>query len=79
MPLSIRDPRAAELARDLAKRRGTTMTQAIVSALEAEIARENETKPLARQLLDIAAELRAGAGPNSRLVTKDEIDALWGQ
>lgn len=79
MPLSIRDPRAAELARDLAKRRGTTMTQAIISALEAEIAREQETKPLAQQLLDIAAELRAGAGPNGRRMTKNEIDALWGQ
>jgi antitoxin VapB len=55
------------------------MTQAIISALEAEIAREQETKPLAQQLLDIAAELRAGAGPNGRLMTKDEIDALWGQ
>ncbi len=77
MPLSIRDPRAAELARDLAKRRGTTMTQAIISALEAEIARDEDAMPLSEKLLAIGAELRAKAGPNGRRMTRDEIDALW--
>lgn len=78
MPLNIRDPRAAALARDLARRRGTTMTQAIISALEAAIERERTAVPLAQRLLPIAADLKCGAGPNRRTLTKDEIDALWG-
>jgi antitoxin VapB len=79
MPLNIRDTRAAQLARELARRRGTTMTQAIIDALEAEIEREREARPLAERLLAIAADLKAAAGPKRRTMTKDEIDALWGQ
>jgi antitoxin VapB len=78
MPLNIRDPRAAALARDLARRRGTTMTQAIISALEAAIERARTAVPVAQRLLAIAADLKSGAGPNRRTLTKDEIDALWG-
>ena len=79
MPLSIRDPRAAALARKLARRRGTTMTEAIVGALEAEIERDRRSVPLARRLLAIADGLKASAGPNRRRLSKNEIDALWGQ
>jgi antitoxin VapB len=55
------------------------MTQAIVDALEAELARERAARPLAARLLAMAADLQASAGPNRRPLTKDEIDALWGQ
>ncbi len=79
MPLNIRDPRAAELARDLARRRGTTMTQAIIGALEAEIERERAEKPLAERLLAITNHLHAKARPGGRRMTRDEIDDLWGQ
>jgi antitoxin VapB len=79
MPLSIRDPRAAMLARDLASRRGTTMTQAIVSALEAELARDQASVPVSRRLLDIAADLKSRAGTDGRVMTRDEIDDMWGQ
>jgi antitoxin VapB len=79
MPLNIRDPRAAELARDLARRRGTTMTQAIIGALEAEIERERAEKPLAERLLAIANHLHAKARPGGRRMTRDEIDDLCGQ
>lgn len=78
MPINIRDPRAAVLARDLARRRGTTMTEAIVAALEAEIDRERQRKPLAARLSAIADDLAAQARPGGRRMTKDEIDALWG-
>ena len=44
--LSIRDPRAAELAKQLAAQRKTTMTEAIIVALENELKRERETLPL---------------------------------
>ncbi|MDZ4842033.1 MAG: type II toxin-antitoxin system VapB family antitoxin [Hyphomicrobium aestuarii] len=77
MPLNIRDPRAAELARDLARRRGTTMTEAIITALEAEIERERVREPLAARLGAIANSLVAQARPGGRAMTRDEIDALW--
>jgi antitoxin VapB len=84
MPLNIRDPRATHLARALAERRGTTMTQAVIDALEAEIARERARVPLAERLLAIAADLGARAKPGEaqpgrRRMTRDEIDGLWGQ
>jgi antitoxin VapB len=79
MSLSIRDPRAAHLARDLAARRGTSMTQAIITALEAEIARERATTPLATRLGGIAERLAQQARPGGRRMTRAEIDALWGQ
>jgi len=78
MPLNIRDPRAAMLARDLAKRRGTTMTEAIIAALEAEIARDRERKPLAARLSAIADDLAAKRRPGGRRMTRGEIDELWG-
>lgn len=77
MPLNIRDPRAAELARELAIKRGTTMTQAIINALEAELERERAAKPLSERLLALAANFKANAGPNGKTMTKDDIDALW--
>ncbi|MBM3649665.1 MAG: transcriptional regulator [Alphaproteobacteria bacterium] len=78
MPLDIRDPRVAELARDLAKQRGTTMTEAIIAALEAEIVRECERKPLADRLTAIADDLAARARPGGRRMTREEIDDRWG-
>ena len=77
MPLNIRDPRGAALARDLAKRRGTTMTEAIIAALEAEIGRDRERKPLVDRLSAIADALAAQARPGGRRMTRDEIDDLW--
>jgi antitoxin VapB len=78
MPLNIRDPRAAVLARDLARRRGTTMTEAIITALEAEIERERRREPLAARLGAIADDLAAQARAGGRRMTRDEIDASWG-
>lgn len=77
MPLHIRDDRAATLARRLAKRKGTTMTRAVVEALECALAREE--RPLAERLADIAREARRlGDRKRGRSVTKQEIDELWG-
>ncbi len=78
MTLSIRDPRVRELARDLAARRNTTMTEAIISALEGELARERDARPLRERLAEIAARAEAMARPGGHEMTKDEIDALWG-
>lgn len=77
MALHIRDDRAATLARRLAKRRGTTMTRAVVEALEGALAREE--RPLAERFAEIADELkRLGDPKRGRPVTKQEIDELWG-
>jgi antitoxin VapB len=77
--LSIRDPRVRELARDLAVRRKSTMTEAIIFALEGELAREREERPLRDRLAEIAEKAKAMARPGGREMTKDDIDALWGQ
>ena len=77
MPLSIRDPRAAELARNLAGRRKTTMTAAIIEALENEIARDRAQRPLHERLADLARRGREMAGPGGRDMAKEEIDAMW--
>jgi antitoxin VapB len=78
MALHIRDNRAAELARRLAAKRGQTMTQAVIAALESELRREVEHRPLGKRLDEIARELAAKGNPvKARRVTKDEIDALW--
>ena len=77
MALHIRDERAARLAKKLAKRRGTTMTRAVVEALEGALAREE--RPLRERLADIAREVkRLGDPKRGRPVTKQEIDELWG-
>jgi antitoxin VapB len=77
--LNIRDPRAQSLARELAERRKTTMTDAVVTALRNELARERERVPLEARLRQLAAGLAQAAGPRGRTVGKAEIDALWGQ
>ena len=77
--LTIRDPRAATLARRLADAHGTTMTQAVVTALEGELRRDRDATPFATRLGAIARKAQAMAGPNARPVSKDEIDELSGQ
>lgn len=77
--LTIRDPRAGELARALARADNTTMTQAVVTALQNELGRRSEKTPLATQLEAIADDLAAKAGPNRRSMSKDDIADMWGQ
>lgn len=56
MPLSIKDPEADRLARELARRTGETMTQAVVTALRERLARE-ERKPDDDQLVEDVLEI----------------------
>lgn len=77
--LSIRDPRAAELAKLLAAQRGSTMTEAIIVALENELKREREKRPLPERLASVAEKAKRLAGPHHRDITKGEIDEFWGQ
>lgn len=78
MNLQITDPRAHELARKLAEKRKTSLTDAVIAALEAELKREANAKPLSERAAIIADRLRTGAGEGGRDMTKDEIDAMWG-
>jgi len=77
MTLHIRDQRAARLAKQLATRKGVTMTQAVVTALESALARE--TRPLHQRIADIADDAaRLRGNRRGRTVSKSEIDKLWG-
>ncbi|ESY00078.1 type II toxin-antitoxin system VapB family antitoxin [Mesorhizobium sp. LNJC405B00] len=78
MNLQIRDPRARDLARQLAEKRKISMTEAVIEALESELQRERERVPLAERLAAISNDLKAKAGSGGRDVTKDEIDEMWG-
>ena len=79
MGISIRDPEVGELARELAKLRKTNMTEAIAHALRSELKRERDKRPLEERLEDLANETVAMARPGGHVMTKDEIDELWGQ
>jgi antitoxin VapB len=77
MGLSIRDPRASELAREIADRQGTTMTAVIINLLEREAAKGRKELTVFEKLTLLQEEAEAMAGPNKREVTKEEIDDLW--
>jgi antitoxin VapB len=79
MGISIRDPEVGKLARELARLRKTNMTEAIAHALRSELKRERDKRPLEQRLEDLANETVAMARPGGHVMTKDEIDELWGQ
>jgi antitoxin VapB len=79
MGISIRDPEVGELARELARLRKTNMTEAIAHALRSELKRERDKRPLEDRLEDLANETMAMAKPGGHVMTKEEIDELWGQ
>jgi antitoxin VapB len=77
MALHIRDQRAAKLARRLADRKGVSMTEAVIDALEGALLRQE--RPLPERLAEIAAEARRLADPRrQRAAAKRDIDAAWG-
>ena len=78
MNLQIRDKRAHELARRLAQRDKTTMTEAVISALENELGRKAEEPSFQEQVALIVDELHRLSPGRGRDMTKDEIDEMWG-
>lgn len=77
-PLNIRNPRAHELARELASLRGIGLTDAVIAALENELRREREEVPLAERLDVIAKRMLAKSpGPIGPPLTREERDAMW--
>jgi hypothetical protein len=80
MALSIRKPRVEELARELAAKRKTTMTDVIEKALEKEAKAEAEAdaRPLYEKVKEIADRLKRKGKPGGHRMTKEEIDRMWG-
>jgi len=76
MALHIRDDRAAKLAKQLAARKGVTMTEAVVAALEEALTQD--ARPLRERIADLARQAFRLRGKRGRTVTKREVDDLWG-
>lgn len=70
--LNIKDPRVHELAADLAKRRGSSMTAVIRGALEEAMAAElaRHERATLEQILEIARRSAAKQGP---FLTGDDL------
>lgn len=77
MPLNIRDEKAVTLAKDLAKVDGTTMTNAVITALKESLAARRNARPLRDRHRVIADRLAAESGGSGRQVFEDEIEDLW--
>lgn len=77
--LNIRNPRAELLAKQLAELRKITMTDAVIGALEHEIAREQALTPLRERVRAAVLEHVRPEDVGGPGLTKEEIDAAWGQ
>ena len=74
MPLSIRNPRAEQLAREVAAESGESMTQAVIHALEEQLQRIRERR-VATDLFDeiMAVSSRCRALPDQDVRFAEEI------
>lgn len=79
MPMSIRSPRVEQLTRSLAKKRKTTMTNVLLQALENETRRDENKRELPKHIQEIVDDLRRISKPGGHMMTKEEIDEMWGQ
>lgn len=76
MTLSIKDPRASQLARDVAKMTGGTMTEAVVNALQEKMEREIRRRDRVRHNMVeeiLAIGRRCAAAPVLDTRSEDEI------
>jgi antitoxin VapB len=78
MQLNIRDPRAQELARELAEAEGKTLTEVVVGALEREVQRLRKKPGLSLKAREIAESLARKTPGGGHKMTKKEIDEMWG-
>ena len=67
MAFHIRNPDTDRLARQVARLKGTGLTEAVHSALEHELARETSETPLAEKVDALSRALRARSHPNRGL------------
>lgn len=78
MNLQIRDPRARQMARQLARLNGGNMTEAVIDALDFRLKHLADKQPLADLAAALSRDLRQRAKTAGRDIAKDEIDQLWG-
>ncbi len=57
MPLSIKDPEADKLARELVQRTGESITQAVIAALRERLVREQRKDEATESLVDEVMEI----------------------
>ena len=79
MGLTIRDPLAGKLAKEIALRQGKTMTAVVIGLLEREANLQREELSLGERIDLVVQEAKAMAKPGGHRMTKNEIDAMWGQ
>jgi antitoxin VapB len=77
MPLHIKDEAASEAVRRLARARKLTLTEAVRSACEEALERDDRARPVAERLADIHQRVRRLAGTREGA---DEafFDREWG-
>jgi hypothetical protein len=75
--LNVRDDRVRAMAREIADRRGVTMTQVMLDALAKELAALKAEEPLQKRLLMIGARSAAKITDRGRPLDPAEIDDLW--
>lgn len=74
MAMSIRNPLAERLAREVAARTGETLTNAVIHALEEKLARISRTRPPEDETAEILAiARRCAALPDIDTRSPDEI------
>ena len=78
MTLHILDPKAEQLAKELADLRHISMTQAVIEALSNELERERKKIPLAERI-EAFRQRHFSEGMRGRDMTKDERDGMWEQ
>jgi antitoxin VapB len=79
MALSIKTEEADRLARELARLRGETITEAVTVALREQCAREKAQRTPAQKMADLEAFLESIEGHyDRRPVTKEEWDEASG-
>lgn len=77
MALHITNPETEQAVRRLARLRGTSLSEAIRHAVEAELLRESDRQAVVERLKPFLDDLRAIAGPNRRPIDKSFHDDLW--
>lgn len=78
MNLQVRHPRARALARKVADRYNISLTDAVIKALEGEVARTERKESMEETLERLHAELLRNGKPGGHMMTKEEIDDMWG-
>jgi antitoxin VapB len=78
MNLQIRDPRARDMAKQLARLKGSSMTEAVVDALEHRLRDVGQSVSLAALAERLRHDLATRSNGKGSDLTPDAVDAMWG-